>query len=586
MLGKITDAAPSTRWRDAINALHAGKSVITKAGVDEYLGESLDAPGLNPKKLYKIYRSPEVIKAALPLMRGLRILDGHHFETADNLRNDKLVGTTGDEPEMKNGAALINVTIWDDRAIKEIEAKTKEQFSLGYAYKLDMTPGTAPDGRHYDGVFTEIIPEHVALVPVGRVNHAGNAGPLARIADSGEGMEFHEAMTVLSQMCPDTPADIVRAGITETLAKLNAEEAKNGPENTSKGGDEKRLKGLVADEEKGLGLAKIVTDALNKFFTKKEPIVADEKDKNRLEREDRMTRDMLYQMRDKPKEDVIKCLDTMGMTDAAKRMLKDGAKGDDDRSKAHKALHDGLFSDKKAEDAITYGDHMPAWSSGLGRGGWNHIALPGGGSGGGEAHDAADKKASDEDKNKEAENKYDHKEDEMKKYRLEAKKLLESGLHEDAVKIHLMKSHGVSDDYAHELVERARHIPASESPKGKTKDEEDAERKEAIRREVEEQRKKEREEEDKRRQKADEARDEVEKETGRLHGCRVGDSAEDIYRAGLNSIGFVGADTVPTDALAGTFRAFANQRSRSTAHLGDSLEASSDVTKMASDLLG
>lgn len=556
MLGKITDAAPSTRWRDAINALHAGKSVITKAGVDEYLGESLDAPGLNPKKLYKIYRSPEVIKAALPLMRGLRILDGHYFETADNLRNDKLVGTTGDEPEMKNGAALINVTIWDDRAIKEIEAKTKEQFSLGYAYKLDMTPGTAPDGRHYDGVLTEIIPEHVALVPVGRVNHTGNAGPLARIADSGEGMEFHEAMTVLSQMCPDTPADIVRAGITETLAKLNAKEAKNGPENTPKGGDEKRPKGPVADEEKGQGLAKIVTDALNKFFTTKEPVMADEEEKKRLEREDRMARDMLHHMADKPKEKVRECLESMGLVDAAKRVLseseKSGKAGD---APGFRHTQNDLFGGVST-NTISGGGH--------GRGGWNH----------------------DEAEKKEKEKREDDKEKCMKEARLEAKELLDKGMHKDAVALHLEKGRGFAKEEAEELVERARHIPASESPKGKTKDEEDAERKEAIRREVEEQRKKEREEEDKRRQKADEARDEVEKETGRLHGCRVGDSAEDIYRAGLNSIGFVGADTVPTDALAGTFRAFANQRSRSAAHLGDSLEASSDVTKMASDLLG
>lgn len=688
MLGKITDAATSTRWRDAINALHAGKSVITKTGVDEYPGASLNKPGLEPKKLYRIYRPPEVIEAALPLMKHLRILDGHHFETADNLKGDKLVGTTGDAPEMKDGAAYINVTIWKEEAIKEIEAGTKEQFSLGYSFDVDMTPGTTPDGRHYDGRFTKIIPEHVALVPVGRVNHPGNTGPLAKIADEAD-MNFQEAMTAICQTCPDTPADVVRAAVMRAIADLNTKEAQNGPEpgkvkDEPESGKPTKEVSQTDDQE---GLVKKIADAVMNVFSKKEPQVADEDEKLVRATEERRAREMLHQMRDKPKEKVLECLDAMGLTDAAKRTLKEGSKGEGERAEAHQILHEGLFGDDdgRVGDArntrITRrGSYNPAtrsitWSQGLGRGGWNHIAMPGGGSGGGTAHDEDEnmkkerieredrmakdilhhledapkdkvrshleslglteaakrvlgraenggktgdargykhtqndlfggvstntisggghgrggwnhdsgQKTADEDKNKAEEDRYDAKEDKMKANRKEAKELLDKGLHEEAVKTHLMKARGLSGEEAEEMVERARHIPASELPKGKTKDEEEAERKAAIAEEVKRQRKAEEEE----RQKADKARDEVEKETGRLHGCKVGDSAEDVYRAGLASLGFMGAEMLPPAALENAFRSFAAQRRGADYRMGDSASyESGDVHSMAADLIG
>lgn len=603
MLGKITDAATSTRWRDAINALHAGKSVITKTGVDEYPGASLNKPGLEPNKLYKIYRPPEVIEAALPLMKHLRILDGHHFETANNLKDDKLVGTTGDAPEMKDGAAYINVTIWKDGAIKEIEAGTKEQFSLGYSFDVDMTPGTTPDGRHYDGRFTKIIPEHVALVPVGRVNHPGNTGPLAKIADEAD-MNFQEAMTAICQTCPDTPADVVRAAVMRAIADLNTKEAQNGPEpgkvkDEPESGKPTKEVSQTDDQE---GLVKKIADAVMNLFSTKEPKVADEDEKLVRATEERRAREMLHQMRDKPKEKVLECLDAMGLTDAAKRTLKEGSKGEGERAEAHQILHEELFGDGHVGDAkstrITrLGSYNPAsrsitWSHGLGRGGWNHIAMPGGGSGGGTAHDeegnksrtgVATQKTADEDKNKAEEKRYDAKEDRMKAHRKEAKELLDKGLHEEAVKTHLMKARGLSGEEAEEMVERARHIPASELPKGKTKDEEESERKAAIAEEV----KRQRQAEEENRQKADKARDEVEKETGRLHGCKVGDSAEDVYRAGLASMGFMGADTLPAVVLESTFRSFAAQRRGADYRMGDSASyASGDINSMAAELLG
>lgn len=564
MLGKITDAATSTRWRDAINALHAGKSVITKTGVDEYPGASLNKPGLEPNKLYKIYRPPEVIEAALPLMKHLRILDGHHFETANNLKDDKLVGTTGDAPEMKDGAAYINVTIWKDGAIKEIEAGTKEQFSLGYSFDVDMTPGTTPDGRHYDGRFTKIIPEHVALVPVGRVNHPGNTGPLAKIADEAN-MNFQEAMTAICQTCPDTPADVVRAAVMRAIADLNTKEAQNGPE-PAKAKDEPEPTnptkdvGQTGDQE---GLVKKIVDALMGAFSKEKPKVADEEgnmSKERIEREDRMAKDILHHLEDAPKDKIRGHLESLGLTEAAKRVLgraeNDGKAGD---ARGYRHTQNDLFGGVST-NTISGGGHD--------RGGWNH--------------DAAQKTA-DEDKNKAEENRYDAKEDKMKAHRKEAKELLDKGLHEEAVKTHLMKARGLSGEEAAEMVERARHIPASELPKGKTKDEEEAERKAAIAEEVKRQRKAEEEE----RQKADKARDEVEKETGRLHGCKVGDSAEDVYRAGLASLGFMGADTLPTAALENTFRSFAAQRRGADYRMGDSASyESGDVHSMAADLIG
>ncbi|GBQ08442.1 DUF2213 domain-containing protein [Saccharibacter floricola] len=569
MLSNIADAAPSSRWKDAINALHAGKSVITKAGVDEYLGKDLSVPGLDPHKIYRIYRPPDVIKAALPAMRSLRILDGHHFETADNLAQDKLVGATGDQPEMQGDAALINVTIWNGPAIRDIESKKKEQLSLGYGSKITMPPGTTPDGRPYDGKMTKIIPEHVALVTVGRVNHEGNSGPLAKIADTGDMMDFQAAIQVLCQTCPDTPADEVRAKITEALAELNTKEAKNGPNPTSKENTTKdeaptsSTSSPNAVNEKTLNSLERLSHVLTQIFTKKDTAMADEDAKKNHAEEERIARDVLRRMGDKDPTNVRECLEHMGLTDAAKRaMTQDEAHGKTGDAPGYKHTQNDLFGGTST-NTISGGGH--------GRGGWHH----------------------DEDTSQEQERKEDDKEKRMKAARLEAKDLLDKGMHPEAVALHLEKSRNLPKENAQEIVKRARSIPASEGKPSKdtskTKDEDEQKRKEEIRREVEEQRKAEREEDEKKRKQADEARDDVEKETGRLHGCKTGDSAADLYRVGLANLGYQGADILPEEALQSTFRSFAAQRQQGSAHLGDSAENAqntANVQTLARELLG
>lgn len=547
--GKIADAASSSRWKDAINALHAGKSVITKAGVDEYLGKDLPFANLDPHKFYRIYRPPDVIRAALPAMRNLRILNGHHFETADSLAQDKLIGTTGDHPEMQGDAALINVTIWNGQAIRDIESRTKEQLSLGAETRMEMTPGTAPDGRPYDGIITQITPEHVALVPVGRVNHPGNSGPIAKIADEKDTMDLDDALIALQRACPDTPADVVRAKITSLIADINTEEAASGAQAQQKTGDAK-------------------TPPLSKATGK-----------------------------------------TEDFNEGSKRT--------------------GSFAGHASHSGRAGRTGTNTTGLGFGPGGWNHEAGPGDTAGGGWAHDSADNtnetnphttiatavlsalsrffgKTEDQkmpDSQKD-ETKEDDKETRMKKARLDAKSFLDKGLHPEAIALHLEKSHTLPKEDAQELVKRAHDIPASEGKKelgktekdvtpskdtSKTKDEEERKRKEEIRREVEEQRKKEREEDEKKRKQADEARDDVEKETGRLHGCKTGDSAADLYRVGLANLGYQGADTLPEAALQSTFRSFAAQRQQGSAHLGDSAENAqntANVQTLARELLG
>ena len=60
-----------------------------------------------------------------------------------------------------------SLVVWDDPAIAGIRTNEQRELSSAYRYVADMTPGIY-EGVPYDGRMTEIVGNHVALVPVGR----------------------------------------------------------------------------------------------------------------------------------------------------------------------------------------------------------------------------------------------------------------------------------------------------------------------------------------------------------------------------------------------------------------------------------
>ncbi|MGE8129018.1 DUF2213 domain-containing protein [Methylobacterium sp. NPDC080182] len=160
----------SFRTKDNDGHLHVSATPITKATVNPYFGQEIvnwRELGLQPDRVYKLYRDPaELEKAAKsfngkPLLLGHREIDAsaHHYEGTVGC----VTGVYWDAPYLM--AAL---DVWPGEAIDGIESEEAAELSAAYRYKALMEPGVSPDGESFDGRMTAIDGNHVALVPRGR----------------------------------------------------------------------------------------------------------------------------------------------------------------------------------------------------------------------------------------------------------------------------------------------------------------------------------------------------------------------------------------------------------------------------------
>lgn len=163
----------TVRSFDANDYLHVETSNISKANVCPYLGSEIpgaESLGLDPRKLYQLFRDPAEIEKAIATFNNLPILSQHIPVMAKKPPKEAIVGTTGTDAEFKAPYLRNSLTIWDAAAIKGIESEERRELSCGYRYDVDMTPGNY-NGVRYDGVMRNLRGNHVALVPDGR---AGN----------------------------------------------------------------------------------------------------------------------------------------------------------------------------------------------------------------------------------------------------------------------------------------------------------------------------------------------------------------------------------------------------------------------------
>lgn len=165
----------TARHKDSNGYMHVDKSNITKEQVAPYMGDSIpewQELGLDPKKVYNIYRPAEELEKAVPTFNGLPLMLEHWDMDADTIGNVKehVVGSLGTDANYEAPYLTNSITIIDAKAIEAVENGTFKELSAGYTCKLDMTGGIF-DGQAYDGVMREIKGNHVALVPEGRAGH-------------------------------------------------------------------------------------------------------------------------------------------------------------------------------------------------------------------------------------------------------------------------------------------------------------------------------------------------------------------------------------------------------------------------------
>lgn len=171
----------SVRSFDGNGRLQVSKSNISKANVCQYYGREIpnaEALGLDPDKIYRLYRHPDELKKAASTFNNIPVLCIHTPDFPGDPPREYRVGTTHSGCQF-DGVYLSNgLSIWDNSAIAGIETEEQKELSSSYQYVADMTSGESPDGEAYDGVMRDIVGNHVALVETGR------AGSDVLVADS------------------------------------------------------------------------------------------------------------------------------------------------------------------------------------------------------------------------------------------------------------------------------------------------------------------------------------------------------------------------------------------------------------------
>lgn len=171
----------SVRRDDEDGRLHVDVTNISKANVCPYLGSEIpdwENLGLEPDKIYYLYRDPHELERAVPTFNNLPVLDEHVAVSSADHQPEHIIGTTGSHAEFKHPFLRNSMAFWTDQAKDDINSERKKELSSAYRYRADMTPGTSPEGEKFDGVMRDIVGNHVALVPEGR------AGPDVVVGDS------------------------------------------------------------------------------------------------------------------------------------------------------------------------------------------------------------------------------------------------------------------------------------------------------------------------------------------------------------------------------------------------------------------
>lgn len=161
----------SVRTFDADGRMHVPNCRISKANVCPYYGREIPnakALGLEPNRIYQLYRDPEELKLAADSFRNLQLMMVHAKVNAANPKSEITVGTVGNVTFDSGYLVSDHLTVWDADGITLIESEEARELSSSYRYRADMTPGVSPEGVAYDGVMRDIKGNHVALVRSGR----------------------------------------------------------------------------------------------------------------------------------------------------------------------------------------------------------------------------------------------------------------------------------------------------------------------------------------------------------------------------------------------------------------------------------
>lgn len=171
----ITDQARRV-WTDDNGWLRIEGVELTRETVNKYLGKELDpdgVQGLEPEKVYNVYRSPEALDGAIDEFTTIDVSNEHDMDEPDKHIISK-GSVASAEIKLDNGQKVVqgDVVIKDKPNIEAVAKKVLNAFSVGYKSVLDFVAGTTPWGEPYDVKIVKIIPNHLKLTNNPRVKTA------------------------------------------------------------------------------------------------------------------------------------------------------------------------------------------------------------------------------------------------------------------------------------------------------------------------------------------------------------------------------------------------------------------------------
>lgn len=192
----------TVRTIDADGKLHVRISHISKATVNPYYGYEIpnfESLGLVSDKIYMLLRDPKELEKGASSFNNLQVLSKHipSFVGANEAEwKPFVVGSTGTDAQFNAPYLDNSLVIWDAVAIAGISTQVQKEISCAYRYTPVMTTGEY-EGVKYDGVMTEIVGNHVALVESGRAGSdvvVGDSNPFLEIDMSKKSAKIASAV--------------------------------------------------------------------------------------------------------------------------------------------------------------------------------------------------------------------------------------------------------------------------------------------------------------------------------------------------------------------------------------------------------
>jgi hypothetical protein len=216
-------ASISVRSKDADGRLHVAVTAISKSNICGYQGSEIpdcEALGLDPKKVYQLYRDPEELTKAAPTFNLVQVLNRHVPVNAGEPQKQAVIGATGTDAEFDAPYLKNSMVIWDATAIRDIESGGQREISSAYYFTADMTPGDV-GGEHFDGRMVSIVGNHVAIVERGR------AGPDVMVGDAAiqEAIQLKQEIRHMAKKILPRAAMAARNTLSTALRGLIAQDA-------------------------------------------------------------------------------------------------------------------------------------------------------------------------------------------------------------------------------------------------------------------------------------------------------------------------------------------------------------------------